>query len=466
MDKNILLVEDEKIVATAEARFLSSNGYKVIVADNAKEAIEIVYKGNIDLILMDINLESSMDGIQLAEMILKEYDIPVVFISSYTEKIIVEQIDRTTSYGYVVKGSGNAVLLASVRMAFKLHKAYKELKDKDEAIKLKDKTIASNINPIAIADSQGDITYVNQSFSVLWGFTDNKDIIGRPLSRFCQLSDENNSFDKDLKKKGNFTGEIMAVARDGTTFEVMISAFLISANESTQSLLISFQDISKTKKTEISLKEHKELLDLSLKEKDILLKELQHRVKNNLNVIHTLLGLEMNRLPDENSIQVFNNARSRIISMSKIYEHLYKSPEYNTINLRLYAEEFIKSLCSLYAIDVSDIILINRINEIKLDLKRAVPLGLILNEMITNALKYAFPEGKKGRINIDLDETDNIVKLSVSDDGIGLSEGFDANDSKNLGFTLMKMLAGELQGSLIIDKANSIGTCISLEFSY
>ena len=132
--KTILLVEDEALIAIMEKETLKQNGFHVIVAHNGRKAIELVRTTPaIDLILMDINLgRNRMDGTETAEIILKDHDIPVLFLSSYAQKEIVEKTEKITSYGYVVKDSGETVLIASIKMALKLHKAYRELREKEE----------------------------------------------------------------------------------------------------------------------------------------------------------------------------------------------------------------------------------------------------------------------------------------------------------------------------------------------
>ena len=136
--KTILLVEDEALIAINEKRQLEKEGYQVLHVMNGEDAVETVSTNNppINLILMDINLGSGMDGTQTAQQILQKHDIPVVFLSSHTEKEVVEKTEKITSYGYVVKHSGITVLDASIKMAFKLHKADKELRHTNEKLRL------------------------------------------------------------------------------------------------------------------------------------------------------------------------------------------------------------------------------------------------------------------------------------------------------------------------------------------
>lgn len=205
-------------------------------------------------------------------------------------------------------------------------------------------------------------------------------------------------------------------------------------------------------------------LKKSFQEKDILLKELQHRVKNNLNVIYSLLGFEMDRLTDPEAREIFNNARSRILSMSSIYERLYQQADIERLELGQYIREFSESLFEMYVIDAGKYRFSTRVADITLDLKRSVPLGLILNELISNALKYAYPAGGGGEIRIELDLRGDTVRLAVSDDGRGLPEGVDPKKISSMGFTLVRMLADQIGGNLSVKSRPGKGTTMAVEF--
>jgi len=133
--KTILLVDDEIIIALDETRTLENNGFSVITAVSGEEAVDIARRRNgIDLVLMDIDLGRGMDGTEAAEIIIRERDIPIIFLSSHTERAVVEKTEGITSYGYVVKNSGETVLMASIKMAFRLHRAHLALREKNEEV--------------------------------------------------------------------------------------------------------------------------------------------------------------------------------------------------------------------------------------------------------------------------------------------------------------------------------------------
>ena len=129
----VLIVEDEAIIALAESRLLAKAGYAVVVARSGEQAVELVRGGpDIDLVLMDIDLGAGMDGTEAARLILGLRDLPLVFLSSHTEPLVVERTEGITSCGYIVKNSGETVLLASIKMAFRLFQARAELRDREK----------------------------------------------------------------------------------------------------------------------------------------------------------------------------------------------------------------------------------------------------------------------------------------------------------------------------------------------
>ena len=199
----------------------------------------------------------------------------------------------------------------------------------------------------------------------------------------------------------------------------------------------------------------KELRHL-LEQKDLLIKELHHRVKNNFNVISNLLSFEKDKLSDDNSIQVFNNAISRIHSMAGLYSQLCISKDMIKIDLSVYIKNLTDSIFQTYVIDKTKIHLLHSTDEVHLDMDRAVPLGLILNELIANALKYAYPNNKEGEVRISLKKIDQDVLLCVEDDGIGLSDEMDPHTTDSLGLTLIKMLSKQIDATLQIKNKNGL----------
>lgn len=200
----------------------------------------------------------------------------------------------------------------------------------------------------------------------------------------------------------------------------------------------------------------------SLKEKEILLKEIHHRVKNNLQVISSILNLQSSFIQDKKMLDVLQESRNRIRSMAIIHEDLYRTANFASINFANYILNLATNLVSLYRMSEENVELKYELDEIDLVLDQAVPCGLLVNEIISNSIKYAFPENSKGVIFISLKEDDGQIELKVTDNGIGLPKDFVIENSDTLGLQLVLTLVDQLDGQIEIDGTN--GTEILIKF--
>jgi two-component sensor histidine kinase/PAS domain-containing protein len=215
-------------------------------------------------------------------------------------------------------------------------------------------------------------------------------------------------------------------------------------------VVLTVTDLDEQKRTE-------EELSRALVEKGVLLKELQHRVKNNLEVVASMLSLGLDEARDEEARKVLADACSRVHAMGAIYETLVYSESLDRIELDRFLELFIDSLYESYVIDRELIRFETRLETHEIDLRRAVSLGLALNELVTNALKYAYPPGAAGVIGIELLKTDSEIGLRVSDKGRGLPGGLDPASSRSMGLTLVRLLASQLKGRFEIESEEGRG---------
>lgn len=216
------------------------------------------------------------------------------------------------------------------------------------------------------------------------------------------------------------------------------------------------QEVAKYERSE-------EVISESLHEKEILLKEIHHRVKNNLQIITSLLNLQAGRITDSKTQEIFSNSMGRVKSMALIHEQLYLSENLTEINVSDYVRSLTSYLLSTIGSDLRQISIIREVDEFKLPVDMAVPCGLIINELVTNAMKYAFPNNKNGEIIIALHEIENgKVMLSVSDNGVGIREHIDIMNPQSLGMQLVHSLTDQLDGELQHD--NEYGTRITIEF--
>jgi PAS domain S-box-containing protein len=822
--KMLLLVEDETVIAMAEADKLESIGYRVIIAGKGEDAIRITDEriGDIDLILMDIDLGKGIDGTEAARTILARHDIPVVFLSSHTEPEIVEKTESITSYGYVLKNSAITVIDASIKMAFKLFEAHRSLRKSEEALSLSEErysivfkkapivisisdmetgtfidvneqglalsqfsrdeligkrsvdvnwitkktrdemlfliqrdgkisnyeidmlarngTVRSgimngevivlngrksllltveditemkqaqnnfenifNIAPNAITISRlsdRTIIHANPAFSQFTGYTIeeyagktgsdldlvvhedrfdsiletftetgsiadieitirskdgtlhqcifsankflfngepailaiiqdiseqkmNEKIISenRELYRtliettgtgYVTLDDEGKVIDANITyvrmtghsfvkeifgrsviewtaphdvernkeaiqrtlKQGYIRNlEIDYLHRDGTTDNIEINASVTNLqgvkkiitlcrdisekkcsekiHSSTDSELNNFfnlsldllciadtegnfiklnpewsqvlgykiseleghsfldcvhpDDMQPTLDAVNTLSKQNELinfinrfrckdgsykwiewrshpegklvyaaardvterihngqkLELLLEQKETLMKELQHRVKNSLSLICGLLSLEKNKSSDTKIAGIFEDTINRIQSIASAYEKLYMSDDFSSIDLKIYISDIASSVRKSFIAAEPNASIVLDLDSACINMKRAVPLGMILNELITNGLKYAYPNGTKGDLRIKLKRVHDTIILSVSDNGIGYPEGFDPKTASSMGMLLIRMLADQINGKLSFNEEKG-GVTVSI----
>lgn len=197
--------------------------------------------------------------------------------------------------------------------------------------------------------------------------------------------------------------------------------------------------------------EYEEKLIESVKEKEVLLKEVHHRVKNNLQVINSILNLQSSYVKDDETLQIIIESQNRIRSMSYIHESLYQTKDFASINFKDYITNLVQNLIHSYEVYSDQTELDLQVEQVELALDQAIPCGLILNELITNSLKYAYPNKEGGKITIGVKEEKGKVFIKVQDFGVGLPKGFNISESDTLGLSLVDTLIDQLDGELQLE---------------
>jgi two-component sensor histidine kinase len=206
-------------------------------------------------------------------------------------------------------------------------------------------------------------------------------------------------------------------------------------------------------------------IEASLREKEALLQEVHHRVKNNLQVVSSLLSLQGSRFDDPEVTAVFKDSQNRIQSMSLIHEKLYRSKDFSRINLGEYVHNLTTFLVRSYRLDTSLVDVAIDTDEIYISIDTAIPIGLLLNEIISNALKHAFPDGQNGKITILLHKEARLGMLIVRDNGIGIPNTQLADNTGTLGFQLIRTLIKQINADMEIDTENGTKFCIKFDLS-
>lgn len=255
----------------------------------------------------------------------------------------------------------------------------------------------------------------------------------------------------------NFSREQNYVRKDGELLRANVTVSLVrDSNDNPNYFVAVFEDITERKEYEAQLEE-------SIKEKEVLLKEVHHRVKNNMQVISSILNLQSSYIQDETALAILRESQDRIKSMSFVHESLYQSKTLSEVNFSEYIKNISRNLFHSYGRPSGGIDLIFNLEEVFLNLDTSIPCGLIINEVVSNSLKYAFTGREKGRITIEFSKLSNgKLKLIISDDGIGLPNGFDIDNAESLGLQLVTTLVTQVSGVMEIDRNN--GTAFNIVF--
>ncbi len=301
-------------------------------------------------------------------------------------------------------------------------------------------------SPIAIVaiDREKIVVQWNTAAESLFGWT-SREVIGQPMPFVPQdRAYEYGSLTDRLVEGGAYVGRILqSIRKDGTRLNLFSSAAsLKNASGHAIGAVVMFVDITETLKVQEELRR-------SLSEKEVLLKEIHHRVKNNLQVISSLLSLQSERIRDKEAQDVFRDSQNRVRSMAMIHERLYRSQDLAHVDFGEYVRSLSTSLFNSYRTALPRVQCDISVDNMQVDVDVAVPCGLILNELVSNALKYAFPGEKEGNVRIRLREiAPFMVQLTVEDDGVGLSEGTNLVDGNSLGYQLVHLLVEQLGGRI------------------
>ena len=325
-----------------------------------------------------------------------------------------------------------------------------------------DQLIETAPEAIIIADCQGRVLQVNSEFMHMFGYTSDE-AIGKQVNdlvAFPECQEEAAVITESILQGKKIVLETMRRRKDGSIFDVSIVGAPINISGRLEAIYAIYRDISERKRIE-------EVMRASLAEKEVLLKEVHHRVKNNLMIIIGLIKMQETKAANEMFNPLLHELEGRIRSMAQVHEGLYKSADLAHVDLQNYIETMSAQIHAQFGAD-RDIRFSVQAAGVDVTLDIAVPCGLILNELLTNAFKHAFP-GDKSRagevnceINVIVNQEGGMNKLIVTDNGVGLPADLDWEKSDTLGLRLIKMLSKQINGSLELDR--SAGTVFRLKF--
>jgi len=303
------------------------------------------------------------------------------------------------------------------------------------------------------------LVYLNSEAQKILGASSTEQIIGKSIFELIHpdyYNIANNRIRLQEEGKNAPLTEVKFLRIDGTPVDVEIMSipFMYKGK---RSLYEVFLDITKRKQSD-------ERISRSLKEKEILLREVHHRVMNNMQIISGLLELQSDYIEEKKYKEIFKESQNRILTMSLVHEKLYQSSYFARIDIDDYVQDMVNLMFQSYGVSADKIKLNMNIEDVSLGVDLAIPCGLIINELVTNSIKHAFPDDRKGEIGIIIRKMDNNgIELVIMDNGVGIPEGVDLKQSSSMGLYLARILAeDQLDGEMILSRSN--GTEFRIKF--
>ena len=460
---------------------------------DAQSYMEGIIESSLDMIFTT-DLEgkiNKLNGAAQKELRVKQIEIlnkplKIIFNSKKRSEEVFKQLEEANSF------SGEVQLIRSDETTFPSYFSLSYLYN-SEGVKLGIMGVSRDISDIKqkeieINEQAAKLNAVIESSSHFF-FTVNKDYTITSYNHVfesdikknlgIELKDDANFFDlvyrpdkKDAEKTKAFWKDKFDKAFKGESTSFEIKRKDINGHIYYRDFYLNPINIESEQVEEISGIGHditdkklsEESLKSSLQEKEVLLKEVHHRVKNNMQVISSILSLQSAYINDPKTLSILRESQSRIKSMAIIHERLYRTKDFSKINFSEYVQNLANSLISTYEAGIIDVEVSFDLNEVFLNLDSAIPCGLILNELISNSLKYAFEGKKKGKITITLNENkQGVVQLSVEDDGKGIDKNFNIAKTETLGLQLVHTLIEQLEGELKLTSKN--GSRFDITFS-
>lgn len=405
---------------------------------------------NITIISIATGLLIAMLSAMLGFVFIKRITTPIHRLVESANSVASGNLNTPLDFGR--ESDEITELLSSIR------KMVDSIKDR---INYNESILKSISDPMLVLDNNDRVILFNEPASRLTGYSPG-DAMGRKYTEILGDSPENGAFIRDIVSKHKLARgfEDSLLLKDGKKLILMCSCAPIKdASGHIIGTILLLRNITRKKETENQIQ-------ASLKEKELLLKEIHHRVKNNLQVISSLLNLQSAYIEDKHATDMFKESQNRVRSMALIHERLYQSKDFTSIDFGEYLRKLADSLAYSYGpIGRSTKVTIDSDN-ISLGIDTAVPCGLIINELLTNSFKYAFADGRHGEIQIGFscENTENCrYRLTVKDNGVGIHPDIDIENTTTLGLQLVVTLTDQINGTMIVNREK--GTEFIIVFS-
>jgi PAS domain S-box-containing protein len=477
----VLIVEDHDSLRLLLRQMLETQNYRVEEAADGVQALEVFEQSQPDIVLLDVMLPG-LDGFEVCRQLRQlsgSSNLPILMITAREDNEAIEAAFAAGATDYLIKPVRYAVLSHRLGQLMRTRQAEEALRQSERLYRA---VVEDQTELICRCRPDGTLTFVNEAYCRYFG-KKREELIGQNcISLFLQKDREKvapNLVTLTLKNPvaiieheliipngeirwQNWThraifdeqgqiAEIQSVGHDitarkkaETALQQVLAKLERRVEERTAELKLANlhlqHEITERKQAESQIR-------ASLKEKEVLLKEIHHRVKNNLQIISSLLNLQSHYIEDPESRQLFRESQNRVRSMALIHEKLYRTDNLAQIDLGEYIRDLTYYLFRAYDAKSKELSFCLEASPIRIGIDTAVPCGLIINELITNALKHAFPNGSGGEIRISLQTIpeDQLV-ITIRDNGVGFPLTTELSQSKSLGLQLVNTLVSQLEG--------------------
>ncbi len=442
--KQILLVEDDPATAELVRRTLMRSGYLLEIAPGVEAGLRALSgNGSAEYValLLDYKLPDGEPWALADAAKTRIPEVPVIFVTAASDEAVAIEAVRRGFADYVKKAAGFWDQLPAVleRVA-RLSQIKRRL---DETSALMRAIVDQSSDLVAVSDGDGKMVYVSPACLALLG-RDSAEFVGQLWTDIVAPEDRNALL--AMLGRTNQTppqpATLRCIRKDGVLAWMETRVALLTATFSAQPLIVlTLHDVT-------AQREHEQHIQSSLRDKEILLKEIHHRVKNNLQVIQSLLKMQSRLLPDGQTRAAIAAAIQRVHAMALLHEGIYQREDLATIPLGEYIRGLFNGVEASSVAEPGQIQLRLNTEDILLNLDTAASFGLLVNELMSNCFKHGFPDGRRGAIEISIHRVDGVVHMVVKDDGIGIPQHFDAAASASMGLKLASSLAHQLGGRL------------------
>ncbi|WP_061243381.1 histidine kinase dimerization/phosphoacceptor domain -containing protein [Leptospira interrogans] len=447
----ILVVEDEIIVAVNLGQKLKKLGYELVgITSSGEEAIQKAEENHPDLVLMDINIEGNLDGIETAEVLRNRFHTPVIYLTAYADESTLDRAKKTEPLGYIVKPFESDQLRSSIEVALYKNEIEQRSKQTEEKLKGALDQLGAGI---VTTDENGLLLFMNPAAEKLIGCK-YEDYLGKPIRQILFFRNGSGNTVENLVeevlKSGlpKDNGNLFLICKNGSSHEIQFQSSPIFGGE--EKLTGTF-NILRTKEQHTNNAE-----------KDTYPKEIHHRIKNNLTIISSIFSLRSGQTTGESN-DVLRESQNRLRAVALLHEILYESKDLSLISFELYVKKLTDALFQIYQVNREKVRLELNIQEGKVKAEIGMNLALIINELITNSLKHGLANSESGSIRVHFTKENDILVLEVSDSGNGLpEESIRKRNPSSLGLSLVESLAKQIGGK--IDFINQEGACVQLRF--